>query len=346
MKRRSLPCFNSSQSPRSWLVCLLGLLCVQSLQAETIYQTDFDNFPVGDDKWHGTDGWVSNATSGGVQAIDSDVIIGGGLGNTASLGFNRPPSTFTTVFRPMNVDPAEAGTGEVEIELLMGIQDSTNNIRDSFYVSIYNMDGDFLGSLRFSNEDASYGIWRSDGTEVIDTGIDFIRGELHVIDISLNLEANLWSASIDGLPMFTDETLTSRSNRERTLGPLAIEWQLSQRFASLHGDNWFLLADLRVDTAIEAPDPVGTEPFAITEISKGADGQVTVHWPGDPGFVYQVEYSEDLQTWKRDLPASLISAASSSGSMSFADNEPGNSRHYRVIRSVATAALLEKAVQP
>ena len=235
----------------------------------------------------------------------------------------------------MNFDPDESDTPEVEIELLMGIQDSTNNIGDSFFVSIYNLEGDLLGALRFSNEDATYGIWRSDGQRETDTGIDYILGELHVIDISINFETNLWSASIDGLPMFTEATLSARNNRERTFGPLAIEWQLTERFVSQHGDNWMLLADLRVATVGDEPDPpTAVTPFAIKGISRNSEGEITLNWPGDLGYTYQIEYSDDLTLWLSDLPESRITQVSSSGTMTFTDQSASIARHYRVIRTL------------
>ena len=116
-----------------------------------LYETDFESFPVGDNKWANFDGWLSNDTSSGAQAIDQDIIVGGGLGRTAALGFKRPNFTFTSVFRPINYDPAVGGNPLIEFQTLFGIEDSTNGRRDNFFISFYNINGNLLASLRLAN---------------------------------------------------------------------------------------------------------------------------------------------------------------------------------------------------
>lgn len=323
----------------------LTVLFVASLavpvMAETLYWTDFDNFPAGENQWQGTDGWVSNASTGGVQSIDSEAIPGGGLGQTASIGFNRPPTTFSTVFRNMDFDPSAKADALVIVEVLLGIQDSTNNFRDSFFVSIYNRAGEFLASIRFSNEDETFGVWRGDSNDETDTDIPFIRGELHLLTLRIDAAANVWSADLDDLPLFRAEIFCARTERERTFGPLAFEWQLSQNATALYGNNWMLVADVRIETDAEGLPITPTEPFGVTSISHDADGKPVLHWPAEAGFSYTIEQSTDCQIWSPGLPAPLT--ATETGPMMFVDEaadvaNPGV-RYYRVIRSSAAAAL-------
>jgi len=62
-----------------------------------------------------------------------------------------------------NHDPATEGSATIEIDTLIGIQDSTNGHSDSFFVSLYNQQGQFLPAIQLTNENQLYQIWRDDG---------------------------------------------------------------------------------------------------------------------------------------------------------------------------------------
>lgn len=54
-----------------------------------------------------------------------------------------------------------------------------------------------------------------------------------------------------------------------------------------------------------------------------------LQWEGVPGYThYQVEYTNDLQHWNRDLPGSLVAGA---GQMSWLDATPSARRFYRIL---------------
>ena len=303
------------------------------LSAAELYFTDFEAFPAGDNLWAGTDGWVSNDTTSGAQGIDQDLIIGGGLGKTASLGFNRPADTSTTVAKAISHDPAATGVTVVVIDTLLGIEDSTNGRRDDFYLSIYSSTGPLLASIRFDNQSpaasgSQFGIWREDGVYQFDTGLDFIHGELFNLYARIDLAANTWSADIDGLPLFTDAPFTATS-ASVNVGYVAFEWQLAAAQTLDHGDNFLLVADFAVRSV-----PNGTEPFTAT-LTHNAGGDDTLIWPSDPGFLYQVEYSGDLATWLDNLPDSGFTAGTTPGTLSFTTAATAPRRFYRVRRTEA-----------
>jgi hypothetical protein len=309
------------------------LLCLGvPLTAAELYFTDFENFTVGDNRWANTDGWVSNDTTSGAQGIDQDLIIGGGLGKTASLGFNRPANTTTTVARPVSFNPATTGVTVVEIDTLLGIEDSTTLFRDDFYLSLYNGGGSLLASIRFDNQSPSaigsqFGIWREDGLYQFDTGIDFIHGEIFNLYARIDLAANTWSADIDGVPLFTDAPFTA-TPAALNLGYLAFEWKLTSTLTTLsHGDNFLLVADIAVRSV-----PTGAEPFTAT-LAHAAGGDDTLAWPADPGFIYQVEYSTDLATWFDDLPGSEFTAGTTPSTMTYVAAPAPPPRFYRVRRT-------------
>ena len=104
------------------------LLLASHLHADILYETDFDNFSTGSNQWAGTDGWITNDSTSGAQSIDSDLIQS--LLKTASLGFNRPTSAFTFVALNLGYDHVTTGVPLVEIDTILGIEDSLNNRRD------------------------------------------------------------------------------------------------------------------------------------------------------------------------------------------------------------------------
>ena len=86
----------------------LLFLLASRVSGGDLYTTDFEAFPVGDNQWAGTEGWISNDTTSGAQGIVQDFVAELPLGKTAYLGSDPPASVFTTVARPVNYDPAVA----------------------------------------------------------------------------------------------------------------------------------------------------------------------------------------------------------------------------------------------
>ncbi len=326
-------------------ITCLSFLCFghQLAEAMVLYETDFESFPVGDNKWANFDGWLSNDTSSGAQAIDQDIIVGGGLGRTAALGFKRPNFTFTSVFRPINYDPAVGGNPLIEFQTLFGIEDSTNGRRDNFFISFYNINGNLLASLRLANGNNDFGIWRrtgaiSAGATESATAEDFIRGELHNLNARIDLVANTWTATLDGLPLFQNAVFNTTS-QALTLGPVSAEWQLASALTSNWGDNWMLVADLRVETVDELP-PV------IDSIVRNPSNSRTVTWNAFVGYNYWVEYSSNSINWFSDLPDSSFGSPTSATTMEFVDRSApsGGERFYRVRRTPVAGGLTSTAV--
>ncbi len=296
--------------------------------AALLYETDFENFTAGDNRWHGTDGWVATNTTAGVQGIDQDVIPGGGLGKTAFIGFKQPSARLTAVAKPVGYAPGATGLPLVRVETLIGIQDSVaKSARDSFFVGVRNSAGENLAAIRFDNRPATYGIWRWDGANPeYDTGMIFYRGELHLLVFIVDLANNTWSAYLDFEPLFFNETFTA-TGRSVNFGFLTYEWQIGALSTTGYGDNWMLVADTVIHSA-----PLGTEPFRLSSFSR-VGGTTTLSWAAQKGFDYQVEYSDDLKAWRTDLPNSSFSGIATDQTILFQDLSPGVvGRCYRVMR--------------
>jgi len=212
--------------------------------ARDLYKTDFENFPAGTDKWVGTDGWLGDSIGTESHGIDQDIIPNGALGKTAFLGYKKPSVPFVSVYKPIQYTPSAGDLNIIEIETLVGIQDSLvgNDNRDSFFVSVWNKTGNYLAGIRFSNIPESYGLWREDGLRSTDTGVVFVKGELHLLFVRIDLATNTWSAELDGLPLFTNAQFNA-SGKTIEMGYLAYEWQITSGNTSNYGDNWMLVAD-------------------------------------------------------------------------------------------------------
>ena len=193
-----------------------------------------------------------------------------------------------------------------------------------------------LASIRISNTDTDYGFWyrngspQSQGYEEIDTGLDFVQGELQELTGVIDFESNRWSAEIDGLPLFT-EAVFNGTNRPLYFGFIAIEWQIAQGSTRDFGDNFLLLSDLRLETVEDPPPPV-----RISSIRQSADGNIQIAWQAAPGYNYAVEYSDNLLSWQGDLSGSSFSAPQQSQTFLFTDaTSQRERRFYRIIQTSA-----------
>jgi hypothetical protein len=315
--------------PLALLALGTSIVLLPSPAAE-VYSTDFDSHAVGPDQWAGTDGWLGNSIGVGAHGIDSNQFAGA-LGNTAYLGGNLPScTTIITLFRSVNVDPADTGVPVMAFETLVGVDDPGHARRDDFIFNFYNTNGQSLAAIRFSNQEQYYGIWRRDGSNQYDTGVEFFRGELHLLHAEMDLAANTWSADLDGIPLFTNAQFSATGNA-RTFGSVAAQWDLTANFVNGYGSNWMLVADWSVTTL-----PQGETPFTVRDFTHdAASNSFSLTWSADAGYDYGVEYSHDLENWTNDLQSSIFSNVTSAGTLSFTDPIAygASHRYYRVRRT-------------
>lgn len=303
-----------------------------SAHAETglLYFTNFNEFEAGENQWAGSQSWFTNpeATDTNVQGIDANIVIG--LGKSAFLGANTPSTHWTYVAKAFNHNPTTEGSSRIEIESLLGIQDSINGFNDSFYVSIYNNAGEFLSAIQFSTETETYGIWRDDGQDLIDTTVDYLTGELQLLVLDIDFINNRWSAEHDGIPLFTNEIFT-KTGKARTFGSLAYEWQVSAANTEDHGDNWLLVAD-----CIAWAIPPGLDQVTLSQPVFSPEGHPVFQFTGEPGWTYQVEYTDALDDWSDDLPDSRFVITSGPQTLEFTGPSANSSpaRFYRLVREV------------
>jgi hypothetical protein len=315
------------------IVCSLHGL--SNTSAKDLYHTDFENFTVGDDQLAGTDGWLSDTSNNGlgVHGIDEDIVTG--LGKTAFLGpsegTNRPNTSVVSVFRQFGYNPVTANTPVIQLEVLFGIEYSSNLRHDQFLISLFNSAGGTLGSIGFQNRNTgTNSIFRLDNngaTEILD--LNYINGELNLLFVEMDYANSTWSASLNGLDLFVGSPFNP-GGLALDLGFTAAQWRIPSGFVNLAGDNWMLIADWTVRAI-----PPGQDPFALSAGGINELNQSFVSWLEEPGFSYKVEYAEGSMVWTNGLPSAQYIGVSSN-QVTYTDLSAGaiSNRHYRVIRSV------------
>ena len=308
------------------------------LQAELLYITEFESpFLTGPDNWRGTEGWLANNNGLGVHGIDNDKLPTPPCeepppcpppDQTAFLGGAQPATHLVVVAKPLNHEPSPT-TKTVVIDTLMGIQDSTNGNYDSFWVGVYNIGGNFLAGLRF-NVDFST-VRRHDGVQEfpIQNG-GFLLNEHQLLCIEVDFQKNRWKVDVDGIALFPWHNLTSTA-LPRDLGSVSYEWQVNAASTADYGDNWMIVLDCII-WAIPPGEPL----FHIDQIQFGSGGQPELEFTAEPGWTYQVQYSENLVDWDSNLPGSNFSGFSEPTQVFFTDSTHNSATTgwYRVKRSV------------
>ncbi|MEZ5301035.1 MAG: hypothetical protein R3F11_10345 [Verrucomicrobiales bacterium] len=316
------------------LSLISGLISVA--EGGEIYRTDFETFPVGDNQLVGTEGWLGTDDGSNVHGIDDNIVPG--IGKSAFLGGGgTPSSTFVSVYQPLDVDPLALDRPIIEFYAVIAFADSSNNLRDNFYFSIYNTSGELLGAVNFDNtltsnpQDPQNPIGQKilwyDGVAFHDTGLTFLHDELLEFRFQIDLRANTWTAVLGEAVLFADEIFHA-GDLEVDLGRVSADWQISfvnsitQR--PLPGNNWMLFDDWIVTLR---------PAFEIAHFS--APGRAPqIRWIGEDGYRYYVEHNDgDGAGWLRDLPDSLFEPPAEA-EISFQDKSAilPERRLYRVAR--------------
>jgi hypothetical protein len=224
-------------------------------------------------------------------------------------------------------------TGEnfLRLNAVIGISDTDmGSARNLFFIDFANSSLDRLASLNYNNTEAAFGLWRDDGIDVHDTEEEFIREEVQLLFIEIDLAGNTWTVELDGFPIFRDAPFTATAST-RDLGAIFFTWQRGG--AIPWGNNWMLIDDVAVSVDTLAT-VIPEEPFKLISVSRDASDCAKLTWRAQPGFDYQVEYSDDLVTWRSDLPDSLKSEPVEMET-TYTDLSSASvpSRAYRIVRT-------------
>jgi hypothetical protein len=326
--------------------------------AGEIYYTGFENFPVGNDTIAGTDGWTGSSSHAGLQlsGIDSEADhLVPGIGNAAFIGGNNivlAPTVSRTVNvrRAFALDPVNLGEEVARFHALFGIKDSTftgfQTRRDNFDFAFYNGSGQLLAFIQFDNSSIdpitsapAQKVWRSsfNGTSLVktETGIHFFYDVLMQLSVRINFRTNRWSATMAEIDLFNDQPFYTGPNA-RNLGTIAVQMQIVATGVNLEtmqagpapGDNYMLFDEIAL--RIDPPPPPQFQSFAFSPA-----GETRFRWQSEALYNYQVQYTDDLISWKDDLPGSAWTATYTGTSPVFTDAGAVSSRRrlYRVLQS-------------
>jgi hypothetical protein len=325
--------------PCAIMLGILALAAAHAAQRE-IYFTDFEDARAGDDELAGYDDWNGNPKNRGCHGIDSEAVPG--LGKSAFIGYGSPGNSRTSavVLRSIPHDPVSSGEPIIRLVAAIGLNDSDNDSplgnepdRNSFFVTLFNSSGQTLASLNYNNTEEGFGLWRDDGILTHDTEEEFIRNEVQLLVAEVDFSNNTWSVDLDGFQIFRDQPFTAKNGVDLDLGGTAITWQRGS--GNNWGNNWMLFDDWTV-YADTSKLTISEKDFNINSINRTTGGNITLQWKAQPGFRYQVEYSNDMITWKSDLPNSLIEQLQEADT-EYTDNTTGQIavRGYRITRTPA-----------
>lgn len=340
------------------IVCFL-CLTLQATPAVDLYSTGFENFTPGPDRIAGapaagipsTDGWTGTHAGqdrSGILSETGHAIPG--VGHAAYVGGNTTAiitgGAAMYVRKSFNYQPVAAGNEVVSIRVLAGIKDSSGLTRDNFDFLIYNNNslgggaaGAFpLAGIQFDNSQINpatlrpyQAIYRysydtvSQSMRYTNTGGTFVYDTLQELEIRINFRTNLWSASLDTVPLFSDIPFYSGPNA-RNLGSLLVQCRANSTFAP--GGNYLLFDDLSVD----ASPPVEVIPPDLTY--SAVDG-VHLRWLQEAGYRYEVRLSDQLNSWQTAPggTAATATATGYTGSLTDATAVGMPRRFYQIMRT-------------
>ena len=279
----------------------LGLLCnpASTRAAPLLYQTGFDASEGYDANLDlvGQNGWVGEGSGG------NGILTGWfpGKGQQAYVGFSPPNTNDSSllVFQQINKTVPQA-----QCSVTFQIEDSSNTNWDDFYWRTYNQQGQKLFTLDFDNFELKAYFILGASTNRIFSGLSFSDATPYRLVVGMNFTSNLWSATLNGSLLATNQPTTS-TGAALNLGDFDAGWFIFDPKAP--GDNYMVFDDYRITASIPPPS------IRMLGILNGA---ATLRVSGLSGYSFAVEASTNLTQW-----ASLKTNVTTSGSFDFVDDK-------------------------
>jgi len=231
----------------------------------------------------GQNGWT-NFGSGGNGLTDG---FFNGQGQQAFVGYfpPAPGSSNLFVWHPINFSPIAAGLPLVTFTTLMSVVGPTNGNYDFFQWHVFNNQTQPLFIIDFDTDTTNVGYFL-DGTQYVNSGVQFALGSTYTLTVTMNFAANQWSAKLNSSLLAANQPITS-TGKELTLGDIDAVWNLY--LANAPGDN-FMLFDNYTITAEALPPPPPVLYFA-----KLAATNALCYWSTNYSD-YHLEYNQNLAT--------------------------------------------------
>ena len=277
-----------------------ALLYQTSFEASEGYNTNLDLV--------GQKGWVGQGSGG-------NGIVSGwfpGKGQQAYVGFSPPNTNDSSLFvyQPINKTIPQA-----QFSVTFQIEDSSNGNWDDFYWSAYNQQGQRLFTLDFDNFYLNVYYIFGNSTNRTFSGLKFTNGAPYQLGVGLDFTSNLWSATLSGALVATNQPIT-KNGAALNFGDFDAGWSVYDPNAP--GDNFMLFDDYRISASISPP---------FMRVLGILNGAATLRVTGLAGNSFALEASTNLTQW-----SSLKTNVATGGSFDFVDDQAGGlkQRAYRV----------------
>ncbi len=239
-------------------------------------------------------GWIGD-TAG------ADWIVDGffeGSGQQALLGY-WPPEGFpgsVSVWKSLSFDPVGAGLPVVTFKVSFAIYDCTATnlaFRDSFRWSVYNPTNR-LFSLDFDNATQEI-YYQLDDNQFVFADASFERvspdtgSGLYDLAIVMNFAQNLWSATLNDVPLVDAKPITTKE-AALTLGDIDAVWiaNRDERF----GDDYLIFDNYRIEADSAVP-----QVFRLEVLGRSPWVGCALRLHGEEGRRYALDASTGFSGW-------------------------------------------------
>lgn len=271
-----------------WLALGFFAATVARAQTTVLYETQFERAEGYDPAFDlaGQRGWLIDGTGG--NGLLEDFFPG--FGQQAYIGFTPPASgAVTTIWRPVNFNPAPANNPIVHFSVKMQVVQSTQGGDDDFRWAVYNTNGNRLFGLSF--ETGTQEIWFQNEDLVFrSTGWSFDFDGTYDLHIWMDFARNSWTALLNELVLVNAQPITTNSATARNLGDVDAVWFINNPNGV--GNNFMLFDNYRVTAENLQAIPSFLEPVGRT-----TEGFFRFYVHGQPNVTYSVDVTSDFVQW-------------------------------------------------
>ena len=220
-------------------------------------------------------GYDLNQTVGGQDAWEDNGFTGHGIvtnffdssDQQAYIGFafqtNRQDNY--EVRRPVHFDPLTSQLAQVSFSVRLAIFGSTTTNHDDFRWSLLTTNGDRLFSVDFDGIAHTINYALESGS-FVPTGVSYAERTEYHLGITMNFARNLWSATLDEIPIVLGQPITTAAS-ELSLGYIAARWV--PRPDQSVGDDFMVFDDYEIAAEPDPASPSTVVFFTSFEASEG-----------------------------------------------------------------------------
>jgi len=235
----------------------------------------------------GQQGWVSQGTGG--NGLFTNAAVFPSMGQQAYVGEFPPEEQETSlaVWQPVNLTPIPSNTPIVRFSVDMAIWESLNEAYDYFGWSVYNASNALLLTVYFDNYWCSISYLLEGSANWVTAAPTFHNYTRYRLQILMDFSSNLWSATLDGALIATNQPLRNTPSTELTLGDIDAIWYYDDPIVP--GDNYMLYDNYTITRE-------GTLPPTLTLLDRTGNS-FALRLTGEPGRRYAIDATTNFTAW-------------------------------------------------